>query len=161
MPYTVKLPPRRDSSDVQGVSPILKKPVIPVISGDAVSAISDLIPGPPAPIRRRGAPWPETLPPFGRRTVGPFEQCVLCGAGTWGCYGRAPLCLDHALAVESWTPAITEFWALLDELRSLVDDAPEPHVSALLDREKAFEALFGDTLAGLIVSAFRTSQTRP
>lgn len=38
-------------------------------------------------------PWPNELPGFGRRSVGPFDQCTQCEAWSWVRYGKRVLCL--------------------------------------------------------------------
>lgn len=57
--------------------------------------------------RRRGGcgyayPWPDTLPGLGSCTVGPFDLCADCSAGSWVRYGKHVLCLRCAHSREVW-----------------------------------------------------------
>jgi pyochelin synthetase len=40
-------------------------------------------------------PWPDAVPGYGARLVGPFDLCR-CGTGSWVRYGDTPLCLACA-----------------------------------------------------------------
>lgn len=46
--------------------------------------------------RSYAAPWPDSVPGLGARTVGPFESCQGCGRGSWIRYGDLVLCLACA-----------------------------------------------------------------
>jgi hypothetical protein len=43
-------------------------------------------------------PWPDALAGLGHRTVGPFDHCERCGAGSWVRFGETVLCLGCASA---------------------------------------------------------------
>jgi TubC N-terminal docking domain len=45
-------------------------------------------------------PWPDALPGLGPRSVGPFDRCVGCKAGSWARYGAVVLCVRCALRQE-------------------------------------------------------------
>jgi hypothetical protein len=48
------------------------------------------------PPRDYAHPWPDALATHGQRAVGPFDQCIDCGRGTWVRYGVVVLCLACA-----------------------------------------------------------------
>lgn len=65
-----------------------------VASVPAVAPPSPLAVVPDAPRRPfYAAPWPDSVPGLGARTVGRFDPCEGCGSGSWVRYGCAVLCL--------------------------------------------------------------------
>jgi len=58
-----------------------------------LQAPSDPRPAPNLIARAYAHPWPDELPGFGRRTVGPLDPCVACSVGSWVRHGSTVLCL--------------------------------------------------------------------
>jgi len=123
MPYTVKLPPKERSPQLQGGSPCLPVPATPVTSVTPLpppTAEPDPLSSAPPSASRGGVdPWPDTLP-SGNRRIGPFGACVRCGAGSWARYGDTILCAPCANAASDATRSLQPSRDLVSEYRAVL-----------------------------------------